>query len=261
MIPVAAFDTETTGVDVETARIVSAAYVELGARGEVTFERTWLVDPGVPIPDEAAAIHGITTERAQADGQEVRAAIRSIAGQVVQGAVEFPLVVYNAPYDLTLLDRECWRHAGQSLLAGEWTTPVLDPFVLDKHVDRYRPGKRTLIATAATLGVPFAGTAHGALADAITAGRLAQWMLNQPALDPYTPEALYHSQIGWAVEIADSLRDHFRTQGFSGRAETVDGTWPMRRHHHHLENGACVFPCCADRAPDVVAPDHSWVSE
>ncbi|MEU0743976.1 3'-5' exonuclease [Streptomyces sp. NPDC006134] len=50
-------DTETTGLD-EDARIVELAV--LNSRGEVLLDT--LLNPGVPVPDDAAAIHGITTE-------------------------------------------------------------------------------------------------------------------------------------------------------------------------------------------------------
>ena len=51
--------------------------------------------------------------------------------------------------------------------------PVIDPLVIDKAVDRYRKGKRTLEAAAAFYGVPL-DDAHDAGADAIAAGRVAQ---------------------------------------------------------------------------------------
>ncbi|MEU6285011.1 3'-5' exonuclease [Streptomyces sp. NPDC047028] len=50
-------DTETTGLG-EDARIVELAV--LNSRGEVLLDT--LLDPGVPVPGEAADIHGITTE-------------------------------------------------------------------------------------------------------------------------------------------------------------------------------------------------------
>ena len=51
-----------------------------------------------------------------------------------------PLVVMNAPFDLTLLDRELRRHRASSL--DSWfestTLRVLDPRVLDKHLEILR---------------------------------------------------------------------------------------------------------------------------
>ena len=63
------FDLETTGIDVATSRIVSAHVGLLNADGELVEQRSWLADPGVEIPAGAAAVHGITTERARAEGR------------------------------------------------------------------------------------------------------------------------------------------------------------------------------------------------
>ena len=61
-------------------------------------------------------------------------------------ATGIPVVVYNAPYDLSLLDRECRRNGLEPIDAPG---PVIDPLVIDKAVDSYRKGKRTLEVAAA----------------------------------------------------------------------------------------------------------------
>jgi DNA polymerase-3 subunit epsilon len=100
---------ETTGVDPNRARIVSASIVTAARNFAVT--RSWLIDPGIEIPADAIAVHGITTEVARTQGQPAKAAIaeiRSLAKAI--WAEGLPMVVYNAPYDLTVLDRELRRH-------------------------------------------------------------------------------------------------------------------------------------------------------
>lgn len=57
--PLVFFDLETTGVDVFNDRIVQIGAIKLDPDGsKQTFE--WLVNPQMPIPAGAAAIHGIT---------------------------------------------------------------------------------------------------------------------------------------------------------------------------------------------------------
>lgn len=141
--PLASFDTETTGVDVESDRIVSAALVVQPAPGAAPVATSWLADPGVPIPDGARAVHGIDDARVRAFGRPAAVVVAEVAAALAEQArAGRPVVVMNAPYDLTLLDRELRRHRGTSL--AEATGPaallVLDPRVLDKHVDRYRRG-------------------------------------------------------------------------------------------------------------------------
>jgi DNA polymerase-3 subunit epsilon len=140
------FDLETTGVDVDTSRIVSACVAVLDADGEVVSRWNWLADPGIEIPPGASAVHGITTERAQAEGRGAQLVIAEIVQTLrVLFDSSIPVTIYNAPYDLSLLDRECRRHGLEPL---ETVGPVIDPLVIDKAVDRYRAGKRTLEVTA-----------------------------------------------------------------------------------------------------------------
>ena len=107
----AVFDLETTGVDVTSARIVTAFVGVLGVDGTVISSRSWLADPGVEIPAGAAAIHGVTTERARAEGRSANLVVREIVDELAARAADgLPLVVYNAPYDLTLLKHEARRH-------------------------------------------------------------------------------------------------------------------------------------------------------
>ncbi|MBN9612463.1 MAG: 3'-5' exonuclease, partial [Actinobacteria bacterium] len=167
----AVFDTETTGVDPAQARVVSATIALLGGDGQVSERYDWLVDPGVEIPEGAARVHGITTEVARASGVDAAVGVGQIIAQLFDMIERgYPVVVYNAPYDLTLLHAEAARHG---ITWPGLPSPVLDPLILDKQMDRFRKGKRTLEVVAQHYGVSL-GTAHDAGEDAIAAGRVAQ---------------------------------------------------------------------------------------
>ena len=71
--PLVAFDTETTGLDMDADRIVTAYVGDGSTRG-----LSWLVDPGVAIPAKATAIQGITTDEARAHGRPAAGAIGEI---------------------------------------------------------------------------------------------------------------------------------------------------------------------------------------
>ena len=60
--PICFFDLETTGTNIATDRIVELAILKVFPNGNKE-SKTWLVNPGVPIPEEASAIHGITDEK------------------------------------------------------------------------------------------------------------------------------------------------------------------------------------------------------
>ncbi|MEV7776208.1 exonuclease domain-containing protein [Kitasatospora sp. NPDC086791] len=227
--PLASFDTETTGVDVEHDRIVSAALVVQPAPGAPVRTTTWLADPGVPIPDGACAVHGITDEHVRLHGRPARAVVAEVTRALAAVArAGHPVVVMNAPYDLTLLDRELRRHHGLTLAGGLAAAGllVLDPRVLDKHVDRYRKGRRTLTDLCAHYGVELAG-AHDAAADATAALTLTRRIgARYPAaLGGLTAVELHQRQTVWHAAQARGLQNWFDR---SGVTERVDLSWPLR---------------------------------
>lgn len=218
------FDLETTGVDVRTARIVTACVAVLDASGALVSRRDWLADPGVEIPEGAAAIHGITTERARAEGRPAAEVVAEVVGELrAELAAGRPLVVYNAPYDLSLLAFEASRHGVAPLVDP---APVIDPLVLDKAVDRYRKGKRTLEVAAAHYGVTLDG-AHDAGADAIAAGQVARALaaVHAAAL-PATLDELHAAQARWHDQQADNFESYMRAQ--RDHTFTADRGWPVR---------------------------------
>ena len=220
----AVFDLETTGIDIDTCRIVTAYVGVLDRDGAVVEQRDWLVDPGVEIPTAASLIHGISTERARAEGRPAANAvgeiISALAGLAARG---LPIVAYNAAYDLSVLAREAERY-GHAPLPGPG--PVVDPLVIDKAVDRYRRGKRTLTATAAHYGVELVG-AHDAGADATAAGRVAQAIARAfPEVAVLEARELHARQVEWARFQAESYQDWRRR---NGEPEfTTSGAWPLR---------------------------------
>ncbi|GEO93971.1 3'-5' exonuclease [Kocuria turfanensis] len=220
--PRAAFDLETTGRDPHTARIVTASVVRTDASGTVTDEWEWLADPGVEIPEEAAAVHGVSTERARAEGRPAAEVVAQIARVLAElFAAGTPVLVFNASYDFTVLAHEGRRHG----VEVPQPFPVLDPYVLNKQVHRYRRGKRTLGALCEEYGVELTA-AHTSAADAVATERLAVLMARRfPELVRPAAE-LHEDQVGWAAEQAASLQEYFRR---TRPDAVVDGAWPLRR--------------------------------
>ncbi|WP_345802440.1 3'-5' exonuclease [Microbacterium sp. AZCO] len=220
------FDLETTGVDVQHDRIVTAHVGVLDAAGTVLTARDWLADPGVEIPEGATAVHGITTEHARAEGRPARVVVAEIV-DAVRGILDagIPVVAYNAPYDFSLLKHEAERHGIAPILSP---APVIDPLVVDKAYDRWRRGKRTLTVVAEHYAVRLDG-AHEASADAIAAGRVAQALAERyAAWLPPTAEELHTRQIGWARAQAASLTEYFIQIGRLDPDDRLDGSWPIR---------------------------------
>lgn len=185
------YDLETTAPDPEQARIVTATVGMVGG-GEKTSIRNWIVDPGVEIPAEAAEIHGVTTERARAEGMKAADGVEEIVSALAYVVdLGVPVVAYNAPYDFTVIDREC-RRLGLKPLEDRISEPlrVIDPLCIDKALDRYRKGKRTLTAACEFYKVALDG-AHDSEFDAVAAARVAYRMGQRGQLDKAALGALY----------------------------------------------------------------------
>ncbi|NBM16415.1 3'-5' exonuclease [Streptomyces sp. GC420] len=227
--PLAAFDTETTGVDVESDRIVSAALVVQDSPTSLPRGTRWLVNPGVPIPEAATRVHGLTDEHVRMNGRWPAPVMEEIARALAEQArAGRPLVVMNAPFDLTLLDRELRRHRASSLTLALQRRPmtVLDPRVLDKHLDRYRKGRRTLTDLCAQYGIEQEG-AHEAAADAKAALDVVRAIGRRYAarLDRLSPAELHSLQAVWHAAQARGLQAWFSR---NGSEEAVDPAWPLR---------------------------------
>jgi DNA polymerase III epsilon subunit family exonuclease len=151
-IPFVAFDTETTGLQ------VSDRLVELGAvrfcGDRVEAEWSVLVDPGVPIPAAAFAVHGI-------HDADVAGCVR--AAQILPSFLEFidgaALVGHNAPFDVRVLALELVR-AGLRLPDN----PVLDTCAIPRRL-KVGVANHRLSTLATAFGVR-QGRAHRALDDA-----------------------------------------------------------------------------------------------
>ncbi|MFE0047207.1 3'-5' exonuclease [Streptomyces albireticuli] len=233
------FDLETTGTDPTEARVVTAAVVETKA-GEVIGRREWLADPGVPVPAEAAAVHGVTTERA-ALGRPAREVVEEIAATLTaHWATGAPVVAYNACFDLSLLAAELRRYGLPSLgerlaeagvtgmtgMTGGETGPVVDPYTIDRAVDRYRKGKRTLEAVCGVYGVVL-DDAHEAGADALAAVRVARAVAERyPDIARRDLWELHRDQERWYGEWAESFQGWLRRKGDVGAV--IDPRWPLR---------------------------------
>lgn len=210
------FDLETTGVDPRTARIVTSALVTINGRDREDLEM--LADPGVDIPEAASKVHGITTDYAREHGRphaEVLAeTIERIRAGWSSGAT---LIVYNAAYDLSVL----------RALEPTFTVdgPVFDPYVVDRKMNKFRKGKRTLESVCAHYGVPL-DNAHEATADAVAAARVA-WKLARefPELTQFTSDELMVEQATWFYEQQVDLQKWFEKQGKQTQVQT---SWPIQ---------------------------------
>lgn len=214
------FDLETTGRDATTARVVTASLVELDGAGTIVKELEWLVDPGMEIPEEAANVHGVSTEKARAEGMDSAEAVAEINAHLaayVEAGI--PIIAYNAPYDFTVMHSESLRHG----LTPVVPTAVIDPYVLDKQLDRYRKGKRNLLAACSVYGVVLEN-AHTSAADALAAVLVADSLAEKFEKIRIDLKELHSKQIAWKAEQSASLQEWFRKKDPEA---VVNAGWPI----------------------------------
>lgn len=151
--PLFVIDLETTGVDPATDRIVEFAYLRFGPNPNVAKEAySILINPGVPIPAAAVAVHDIS------DG-DVASAPRwsQLAASVARGFTNCDFAGKNVRFDLKLLSAEmaranvAWSYEGARIVDADRVEQLLEPRDLTSLYKR-RLGKDLV-------------DAHGALTD------------------------------------------------------------------------------------------------
>jgi len=124
------FDTETTGMpddfkapvtDTENwPRIVQIAWAHVSTE-PYGIDRTlsYIIRPdGFTIPEDAAEVHGITTERAKKEGYSRRGVLEAFSKAI---GVSDVLVAHNVSFDLPVVRAELVRLKGRDTLQGVTT--------------------------------------------------------------------------------------------------------------------------------------------
>ncbi|HEX9619918.1 MAG TPA: 3'-5' exonuclease [Polyangiaceae bacterium] len=166
-IPLVAIDTETTGRDPAVDRIVEIACV-IGVGGRVVERRSWLVNPGCPIPKEAFDVHGICDDDVR--DKPSFAEIAAELAQVLEGRLP---VAYNAEFDKEFLAAELARLAtapARPAPAARRQVEWVDPLVWAREL-QHEEKSRALVDVCGRLGIELV-RAHRAADDAEAALRV-----------------------------------------------------------------------------------------
>lgn len=170
--PLWTLDFETTGADPMTAVPVSVSFSRVEVDGTISDGLSTLINPEQPIPAEVTAVHGITDEMA-ARGWKRRDIAQTIATVLRANTAEpdpLPLVIFQGCFDWPIFLLEAERFGITDLPTGQ---PIVDPLLLDRWLDKWRKGLRTLAAISARWGVALTA-AHTAEADSVAAAETAR---------------------------------------------------------------------------------------
>jgi len=173
-------DTETTGLDPRSHRIVEVGCIELvnHVPSGRTFQR--YVNPGMAMPPDAARVHGIDDAFLKD-----KPPFAAIADELVAFLGDAPLVIHNAEFDLGFLNAELGRLGRPPLDAAR----AVDTVTLARR--KYPGAPASLDALCKRFGVDLSErNLHGALLDArllaavyleLKGGRQAGFDLAAPA--------------------------------------------------------------------------------
>jgi DNA polymerase III subunit epsilon len=166
--PICFFDLETTGIDVAKDRIVEIAIFKVFPNGNKE-SKTWLVNPTVPIPVQATAIHGITNEKVANEPT-----FKELSGQIYNMIKDSDLAGYNSDrFDIPLLAEE--------LLRSEVDFDMKNRVSVDVQTIFHKKEERTLSAALKFYCNQTLENAHSAEADT-----MATYEILKAQLDKYT---------------------------------------------------------------------------
>ena len=159
----AAFDLETTGTDTDNDRIIEIGLVVFD-NGEVVDRYEQLVNPERDIPDEVAAITGISN-----DDVKDAPPLREVLDELIRRVTDQVLLAYNHEFDLGILRSELARHDRHNVDLP----PCLDPFPLawEYLKDQGLIPNAQLGTVAEYMRIPL-DTAHRAVHDAEATGHI-----------------------------------------------------------------------------------------
>lgn len=216
------FDTETSSTNPLTGRIVQLFIATADESGNLIDTWEWVMNPGVPIPEEASNIHGYTTERLEEIGEDPEKCLAE-ARDVFLTHKSLVWVAYNLEFDMSYLNAEFKRH-GLSEMFGAWATvhaKLADALLIDRHKDRYRKGGRKLMNLADHYGVEYdEENLHDASEDVRVTAQVTAKVIGKFGL-PSTKE-----QVVWYRKWADGFEE------FKKRSDpnfVMDNkVWPLR---------------------------------
>lgn len=195
--PMLGVDLETTGVDALNDCPVAWALVYFMGYNVVDTERG-LIQPDRPIPVEATEIHGISDVMCEAKGTPMDHTVSLILTALMRATeIGMPIVGMNVSFDLTMLDAMSRKYL---YVPAPSLCPVIDLMVLDRQVEPYREGSRSLTETAPHYGVD-RGPRHHPVSDAIAAVRTVHAMCQKhPSIGYTDPRELHRLQVMWRRE-------------------------------------------------------------
>lgn len=216
-------DFETTSPDPKIALPVEIGLIIVSKEGAILEDFSAIVNPGITIPEEAIAVHGITQERVEKEGIPCEKALETLRGVLLEFKTA-PVVIYNVPYDWSIVYNQTVNRGISMLELINRPICFIDPLVIDRSVDKYRKGSRKLNDVCKHYGVSLEN-AHSAKDDAHATCLLTKAIIKEyPAIGMVSLVELQNKQIKWYNEWKRGINNFwFKT----GNPSRVTGSWPV----------------------------------
>lgn len=191
--PIIFFDLETTGVDVSKDRIVEICYIKVWPNGNEV-SRTMRINPGMHIPEQSSAVHGIKDE----DVKDCPL-FKDVAKDIANDFMGCDIAGFNSNrFDLPMLAEE--------FLRAQVDIDLTRHRAIDVQVIYHKMEQRTLSAAYKFYCGAELVNAHSALADT-----RATYEILMAQLDHY-PEVLKND-----MEFLSQFSSFTRNVDFAGR--------------------------------------------
>ena len=212
------FDIESTGLNVVRDRIIQLAMIKYFADGRPHEERNYLINPGIPISEEAMHVHGITP----ADVAR-KPTFRELAEEIYNFVGSSDLAGYRSnQFDLPMLMEELARYGLELKLEGRKLIDVQRIF--------YKMEPRTLAAAHRFYCGDEMEGAHDALSDVRATVAVLDGQIKRYQGQDYT------DQDGNTVDTPVSTNTD-DLHAFTNDSSIVDATQRLKRN----KDGVIVF--------------------
>lgn len=227
-----AFDTETTGVNEQEDHILTACIIYYSSDHKELERKSWLINPGVEVPEEASSINGLTTEHVQEHGMNALEGIHEILLELSYNPTS-PIVAYNGSYDITILYHNAKRlglkptKAFRAVFGEGFALHLIDGLTMHRKAYKKWRGRRNLSTLCEHYGIDLTD-AHTAEADTDAAAKLTVAITNEnPNLFGGDEETLAAAQAVWYAEQMEDLQAYLRK---ARNDDTIicNPEWPIR---------------------------------
>ena len=212
------FDIESTGLNVIRDRIIQLAMIRYDKDGSARMEKTYLINPGIPISEEAMAVHGITP-------QDVanKPTFQQVAKEIFEFIGDADLAGYNSNrFDIPVLMEEFARVGFDFDIDQRRTIDVQRIF--------YKMEPRTLSAAYQFYCQKTIAKAHDAMEDVRATVEVLDGQLTRYADTNYITD-------DGEVQVSPIQNDVKYLDAFTNDQNLLDATQRLKYDH----NGVVVF--------------------